>query len=82
MPSIICNLKCKYCYESNRKYEKNNMDSSDVRRIEKFIELNSKNAQEIRISFTGGEPLINSRIIVDIVNWVNDFGLKTNKKYI
>ena len=62
-----CNLRCTYCcysgsYLNNRTHGAKYMESKDIDSIFEFIEVLSPN-RNIRISFYGGEPLLNYTII-------------------
>lgn len=62
-----CNLRCTYCcysgsYLNNRTHGAKYMESKDIDNIFEFIEVLSPN-RNIRISFYGGEPLLNYTII-------------------
>lgn len=62
-----CNLRCTYCcysgnYVNNRTHSTKYMESKDIDNIFEFIEVLSPN-RNIRISFYGGEPLLNYTII-------------------
>ena len=59
-PTLGCNFKCSYCYESGRIPK--NMDSSVVEGIYKFI-ANFVGLQALRITWYGGEPLLKYNLI-------------------
>lgn len=59
-----CNLNCKYCYEQNKNIEMMDKDTAD--KCIKFIKENS-DEEDIKISFHGGEPLLNFDIIEYVV---------------
>ena len=67
-----CNLRCTYCcysgsYLNNRTHGAKYMESKDIDSIFEFIEVLSPN-RNIRISFYGGEPLLNYTLIQYAVN--------------
>jgi len=57
-PTINCNFKCWYCYETHVKQSK--MNSDTINRIHKFILKQAQNEEleEFNLSFFGGEPLL------------------------
>lgn len=62
-----CNLRCTYCcysgnYINNRSHSTKSMSKADIDSIYKFIDKISPN-RHIRISFYGGEPLLNYSLI-------------------
>jgi uncharacterized protein len=61
-----CNMNCKYCFANNGNYNKleQHMDSSDGVKIIDSLFNEYKEIKEI--SFFGGEPLINYKIIEEI----------------
>lgn len=57
-PSMNCNFKCWYCYETHVKGSK--LDEEMIRKINKFV-TNTANQEKIKhfsLSFFGGEPLL------------------------
>ena len=59
-----CNMKCKYCYE---KEKKDTMFSKEnVHQLVEFIKKTS-GMKKIQVSFFGGEPLLNFSVIKEIV---------------
>lgn len=58
-PTMNCNFKCWYCYESH--IEGSKMNNSNIGKICKLIDnilLNNKNLKTFDLSFFGGEPLM------------------------
>lgn len=72
-PSMSCNLKCWYCYENH--IEKSMMNFITADKIIKHIKMqfNITHFKKLHLSFFGGEPLLNKRIITYIVDKVNSF---------
>ena len=70
MATNACNLKCKYCYETNK-----NAPSMDVERIKVQLgrELKMANMPYTHyiINFHGGEPFLVFDKVRQIVNWVD-----------
>lgn len=57
-PTMNCNFKCWYCYETRVK--KSKLDASSIGRINTFITrtLINEKIKEFNLSFFGGEPLL------------------------
>lgn len=71
MATNACNLRCKYCYETNK-----NAPSMDLDKIKNQldIELQSKSNgyQRFVINFHGGEPFLAFAKIKSLVQWVDN----------
>lgn len=71
MATNACNLRCKYCYETNK-----NAPSMDVERIEKQIERELRQKSEpyekFVINFHGGEPFLVFDKIRQIIDWADN----------
>lgn len=64
-----CNARCFYCYEGQEK--KNEFMSEAVALdVAKFIESNSAQNKKIVLTWFGGEPLLNYKIISIIMNYL------------
>lgn len=68
-----CNCKCKYCYASF--YNRDITEGMSVEQIKKLILDLHKNGCQ-RISFSGGEPLL-QKDIGEIVDYANSLGMNT-----
>lgn len=70
MATNACNLRCKYCYETNK-----NAPSMDVERIEVQIEKELRKRSEpykkFVINFHGGEPFLVFNKIREVVEWTD-----------
>lgn len=82
--TLACNMNCKYCFESNRKF-RNPIDHSVVRDIilylKKRVETN-KNLKILLLSWFGGEPLLGFEQIVEICDEIIPFCRKREVKVI
>lgn len=73
-----CNLKCNYCYEKN----KTNLQMSVETGIEAINYFWDKDKDGIfNINFHGGEPLLNFKLIRNVVNYVNHKCLGSKPKF-
>ncbi|KQM24969.1 radical SAM/SPASM domain-containing protein [Chryseobacterium sp. Leaf201] len=70
-PTMNCNFKCWYCYESHIVGSK--MNTEGVDKIFRFIDktlMNNKNLKSFDLSFFGGEPLMYySKVTEPIINY-------------
>ena len=92
-----CNLSCKYCayselYDNHFPRENVNMDFSvaksliDIYIVKRNSMLNKSFHKKTRINFYGGEPLMNFKLISNVVSYISeigyidqfDFGMTTN----
>ncbi len=64
-PTIMCNLKCPYCFEVSK--PKGIMDDDTIEKLIKFVESHEA-AQHCHIVWFGGEPLLAMRQIKQIWN--------------
>lgn len=75
-----CNLKCKYCafgdyYENYDKRERKNLSITKAKNLLNYLAkfwqspLNTSHKTDINIGFYGGEPLLNTGFIKEIVNY-------------
>lgn len=67
VPSERCNLKCKYCYETEKSPLRLDFDTAIAAISKKFSELPLEN--KLKIEFRGGEPFLEFSIIKKICNW-------------
>lgn len=77
-PSMDCNLKCWYCYENH--IANSMMSIETAEKIIKHIKLQFQitNFKKIYLSFFGGEPLLNKKVIRFIIENTKDFALEHN----
>ena len=78
-----CNLKCIYCYgENNQSNTKNRLMSFETAKtaIEYFIKK-SGNRKELQVTYFGGEPLLNYKVLKDITEYCKSIENKYNKKF-
>ncbi len=79
-PTMNCNFKCWYCYETHIKNSK--MDEITINKVVKFIENTLKSNPTIkhfRLSFFGGEPLLYfEKVISKILPSANLLCLENN----
>lgn len=62
-PTEKCNFRCTYCYES---FEHGAMGRETVDAIKALINERSSGLSNLTISWFGGEPLLNSKLVVEI----------------
>lgn len=77
-PTLDCNLNCWYCYE--KKVPHSSMPESIVLAICKHIEYqyNMQQYKMLKLSFFGGEPFLNQRVIVNLINFAKIFCTQNN----
>ena len=79
-----CNLKCKYCYgENNESNSKHLLMTFDVAKkaVDHLIERSGKR-KDLQITFFGGEPTLNFKVIKKIVEYCKKIEIESNKKFI
>jgi len=77
-----CNLGCEYCYANQGDYgtKAQKMDFKTACRAVDFLVEKSNNNKNIRISFFGGEPLTNFKLIKSVVKYAKNKCKESNKK--
>lgn len=76
-----CNLRCSYCYAGDGKYQKSGiMDITTAKKSVDFLIENSKR-DNLGICFFGGEPLLNFKLIKEVVEYCNEKEKEIGKKF-
>lgn len=78
-PTMNCNFKCWYCYETHIKQSK--LTDEMIERINKFIALiiSNKELTNFSLSFFGGEPLLYfKKEVVPIIDYYSENCIKNN----
>lgn len=77
-PTMNCNFKCWYCYETHIKDSK--MDKNNIDKITKFISnILDDEIKLLQISFFGGEPLLYySKVVKPILEYANAISTEKN----
>lgn len=69
LPTEQCNFRCKYCYEN---FEIGRMKPETVASLKALIWERTKDIQQLRLSWFGGEPLIAKDIVFDISEYAKE----------
>ena len=69
MATNACNLRCKYCYETNKNAPSMQLDKLKVR-LKDEIKYKSKGFKRFVFNFHGGEPFLAFDKIKSLVEWV------------
>lgn len=67
-----CNLRCTYCYAGDGDYGKDSLMTFAT--AQRAIEYFAKSAPLLKITFFGGEPLLNFALIKNVVEWLESVG--------
>lgn len=82
MISQDCNLRCTYCYGDGGEYfDKGHMSFEVAQKAVDFLVKNSITKDPLLISFLGGEPLINFKLIKEVVQYCKYIMENSNKKF-
>jgi len=82
--SGICNLNCKYCFlfEDTPKVKQKALLDGDVgKRALDFLVSKSGNRRNLEVDFFGGEPLLNTDTIKDVVSYGRLLEKQSGKKF-
>lgn len=79
-----CNLRCAYCYAGDGNYgyyDEPFMSKEVARRAIRFLIENAGENKDLAITFFGGEPLLNRRLIKFVVNLCKKYEKSENKRF-
>lgn len=78
-----CNLACKYCFAHEGEYQGNRglMSFEVGKKAIDFLIQNSGNRVNLEIDFFGGEPLMNWKVVKDLVKYGRSKEEEFNKKF-
>lgn len=69
LTTLACNARCKYCYELGIE-AKHSMNTNTALKIAEYIVNNSDPTRGITLNWFGGEPLVNTKVIDLITNYL------------
>ncbi len=75
IPTQACNFRCVYCFE---KHDNTHMTNESEKSIINFFARNIRNYQTIKISWFGGEPLLEKNRVLNIMKSVCEIAKKHN----
>ena len=81
-PTLDCNLRCWYCYESHIKGSCINSNTIDA--IINYIEhqIHCNELENVHLSFFGGEPLLKyKKVVYPLVKKCNEICIAYNKRF-
>ncbi len=78
-----CNLACRYCFAEEGEYkgEKGLMSYEVGKQALDFLIANSGNRRNLEVDFFGGEPLMNFKVVEDLVKYGREQEKIHNKKF-
>ena len=78
-----CNLACKYCFAEEGEYKgKRELMSYEVgKKALDFLVDNSGSRRNLEVDFFGGEPLMNFKVVKDLVKYGRSIEEKNNKHF-
>lgn len=79
LTTTACNARCFYCYESG--VDGISMNETIMEKTFEYIKMQTKNVQEFSITWFGGEPLLNTKVIDGLSDRFNDYATKCNKTW-
>lgn len=70
----ICNMKCAYCFETNKLNVDEAIMSKDIAKqcIDFFFKYFRKDSEKVNVNFFGGEPLLNKEVFIYATNYINE----------
>ena len=79
LPTEACNFRCTYCYED---FTLGAMSPAVVRSVKNFLSRRAVTAENITLSWFGGEPLLAKDVVLDVSNHVmNIVACKRHAKF-
>ena len=78
-----CNLNCSYCFASQGKYhgERAVMSFEVGKQALDFLIANSGSRRNLEVDFFGGEPLVNFRVVKDLVAYARSIEKEHGKNF-
>jgi len=79
-----CNLKCKYCYgENNESNTKHQLMTFEVAKtaVDHLIKR-AESRKDLQITFFGGEPTLNFKVMKQVVKYCKKIESKTKKSFV
>lgn len=74
-----CNLKCRYCYQESKPVKMN--FSMSKKSIDMMIKNKRKTETDFQIRFFGGEPLLNYKLMKQIINYCSNDRFNDNNTF-
>ncbi|HWP96241.1 MAG TPA: thioether cross-link-forming SCIFF peptide maturase [Syntrophomonadaceae bacterium] len=77
-----CNMNCRYCFASQGDFGRGEalMSSEIGRQAIDFLLEQSGSVRQVEVDFFGGEPLLNPRVIRDVVDYGEEQAARIGKK--
>ena len=78
-----CNLRCAYCFASQGDFngDRDLMPLEVGKKAFDFLVAQSKNRHNLEVDFFGGEPLMNFRVVKDLVAYGRSLEKEYNKRF-
>lgn len=78
--TLRCNHKCNYCHASSKEIEAHNLDM-DIETSRKVVEMIFQSPSPfVKIEFQGGEPLLNFKVIQEVIQYASKINKQINKQ--
>jgi len=78
IPTMACNCRCFYCYESS---DKTTINDEVVANIKNLLITRKPKMRRLYVSWFGGEPLLKKDVIEELASFFKDFSEKNNIEY-
>lgn len=82
-PTYMCNLACTYCFENTWENKIHIMNSEEWQTLQSHLEaqVSSEKYDVVRVTWSGGEPLIAEKNIIKVNHALNKMASRANIKY-
>ena len=78
IPTMACNCRCFYCYESS---DKTTINDGVIANIKNLLITRKPKVRRLYVSWFGGEPLLKKDVIDELASFFKDYTEKNNIEY-